>query len=339
MSHHRMGQLCLARKSLARKGFTLIELLVVIAIIAILIGLLVPAVQKVREAAARVQCQNNLKQIGLAVHGFHDTYKRFPVGTHDDDNRSFCWRTWILPFIEQQTIYSQMTGAGLWVPPNMGGGANGLNVDTVPNSEIGTAVAAIQDLAKTPLSIYVCPSDTLPPFDNNGFAKANYCGNIGTVNDLSGTAMNITGCAAANGSLQTGVFLHANNNNNTWVTNMAAIVDGTSNTFFVGEVSETQNVNSASPGDQRFPIWASGNNNGGCSGLQNAGAVLRFADTNYFLNRKTGGQSNMSFGSRHSGGANFLLGDGSVRFVSDSVNMVIYRACATRAGAEPNSLD
>jgi prepilin-type processing-associated H-X9-DG protein len=311
---------------------------VVIAIIAILIALLVPAVQKVREAAARTQCQNNLKQIGLAIHGFHDTFKKFPVGEHDDDNRSFCWRTWILPFIEQQALYTQMQAAGQWVPPNNGGGSNGGNVDTFPGSEISSAGATIQTLAKTPLSIYTCPSDTLPGFDNDGYAKANYCANLGTVDLMTGA---FNGCAQSGQRppVQTGVFHWSNENDNTWTTRMASIIDGTSNTFFVGEVSETANIHSGASGSGAFPIWAGGNDDGACNGVENAGAVFRFADTNYFLNRKTGVESNMSFGSRHSGGANFLLGDGSVRFVPDTINMVVYRACATRMGGEANTLD
>src|SRR3954464_9087927 len=106
-----------------RLGFTLIELLVVVAIIAVLIALLLPAVQAAREAARRSQCQNNLKQLGLALHNFHDTNKKLPVGEHNDDNNSYSWRVWILPFIEQGPLYNQMISNGLWVPPNMGGGA------------------------------------------------------------------------------------------------------------------------------------------------------------------------------------------------------------------------
>lgn len=312
-----------------RSAFTLVELLVVIAIIGVLVALLLPAVQAAREAARRTQCSNNLKQLGLALHNFHDTYNKLPVGTHDDDNRSFCWRTWILPYMEQTAIYNQMTQAGLWTPPNMGDGANGVNVDSVPASEI-PGVTAISDLCKTKLGFYTCPSDILPEKDNDGYFKTNYCGNMGPV---VGT---ITTCASADarGDSQQGVLLMSNNNDNTWTTSLAKMIDGTSNTIMAGEVSETANINKLTPNAGAYPIWAGGNNNGGCNGLAGAGATLRFVDINYFINRKTGTESNSSFGSKHPGGAQFVLGDASVRFINESIDSATWRAAGTRDNGE-----
>jgi prepilin-type N-terminal cleavage/methylation domain-containing protein len=128
-----------------RRGFTLIELLVVIAIIAILIGLLVPAVQKVRDAAARAQCLNNLKQIGLGMHNYHDTYKKLPPQTARNLN-SCCYGTWqmaILPFVEQGTLWNLYQNFGLTV---VGGPTYEQKANLLVTSQR--------------LAIFTCPSDT-----------------------------------------------------------------------------------------------------------------------------------------------------------------------------------
>jgi prepilin-type N-terminal cleavage/methylation domain-containing protein/prepilin-type processing-associated H-X9-DG protein len=141
-----------------RRAFTLIELLVVIAIIAILIGLLLPAVQKVRAAAARMKCQNNLKQIGLAMHNFHDANKAFPPAFSKNPpqtENNWAWGTWLLPYLEQTGLYSAMNPAAQ-APP------------TAP--DVNTTL---------PLSVFSCPSDPSPQTNDfrgsgSGFARSNY---------------------------------------------------------------------------------------------------------------------------------------------------------------------
>jgi len=330
-----------------RKGFTLIELLVVIAIIAVLIALLVPAVQKVREAAARLQCQNNLKQLGLGLHGFHDTFKHFPIGEWNDDNQDVGWGYWILPYIEQQALYNQFTSMAK--VPNNGGGRNGYNMDGPPNSWSGRS-GQNTTLTANVLNIFLCPSDILPNTFSNGYAKSNYCANIGQApNNISGTHSSGFGCGGGyNDGTETGVLFFSNNNDTAFTTKMTAITDGTSNTIGLGEVTQNNWGNSTNLGEGCLPIWIGGNPNGrGCGDVWGLASTFRCVDTAFPINYgiRNGGtgwgvdRSILCFGSQHTGGANFVLMDGSVRFISDAIDPTVYRNAGTRAGGESTSLN
>lgn len=281
-----------------RGGFTLIELLVVIAIIGVLMGLLLPAVQKVREAASRVRCQNNLKQIGLALHGYHDRMSRFPPGyacttawPNNDSGPGWGWAAYILPDIEQGALYRQLNFNQSCASPTLAG-----------------AVA-------TSIKIYQCPSDiAVPTFSVGGVtvAWASYvaCNGNDGVDDNSTPP-------------HTGVFVCGQG------FSIAEIPDGTSNTLMVGERCTTMSlatwvgaVPGASVPSVRSPGDFSGSSAlvlGHCGPHMPNDAIVTDAD---------------AMSSAHTGGVQFLFGDGSVHMISNTITQQTYDALATRAGGE-----
>jgi prepilin-type processing-associated H-X9-DG protein len=307
----------------------LIELLVVIAIIGVLIGLLLPAVQKVREAAARMSCSNNLKQIALATHSYHDVYGFFPVNTLVADQGNnftapvWSWLARILPFIEQQNAYT---------------------LGNIPNVGFKSSPATMQVVAMQ-FKVFLCPSDnssSIGPLTDRAnlgglpVGLTNYKGvsganwgwyeNANKNQDSAGTPINcdsrFLNPSTLDGSYNglddgDGIFFRTD-----WrhQHNIASITDGTTNTFMVGEDIPQKNVHCAWP----FANTATGT----------CGIYPNCKKTNG-TEFKPGDWPNVySFRSRHPGGLQFSMGDGSVHFISDNIAPPVYRALATRAGGE-----
>ncbi|HPM81367.1 MAG TPA: DUF1559 domain-containing protein [Candidatus Anammoximicrobium sp.] len=325
-----------------RRGFTLVELLVVIAIIGILVALLLPAIQAAREAARRTQCVNNLKQIGVALHNFHDTYKRFPVGMTDDDGNNISFRAYLLPFTEQSALWDQLVAEGYQPVAATGQhvGMDGGTCGTFPsmNNRNDLRYAPGNVVGKTIVPAYVCPSDILPPTDEDGFGKANYNGCSGPL-----LGNNWNGCGAWKGSNQTGVLTYDNDNCNSWLWTFADVTDGTSTTFAVGERTVCSYVTPSNNGDASFPAWIGGNNEDpGCNGFDTAGNVLSLTDARFYLNAGpqalklgiTYSESQACFGSQHPGGANFVMCDGSTHFISDAIDTAVYANLGNRRDGE-----
>jgi prepilin-type processing-associated H-X9-DG protein len=194
--------------------------------------------------------------------------------------------------------------------------------------------------AKQVIPTFICPSDILPRQCAAGYGKSNYCGNIGSTITWSGNIAtppttwpyNFTG-NNANATRQIGILLYARNNDQTWVCTFADIIDGTSNTIFVGEATVGRNARPNNNGDGAFPIWA-----GAYPGTRDwddflgLGSWMRIADGNYFpINApKTTDNSDLCFGSMHPGGANFLFADGTVRFIAEDISALMYNAIASR---------
>jgi len=285
-----------------RRAFTLIELLVVIAIIAVLIGLLLPAVQKVREAAARAKCQSNLKQIALALHNYESANGHFPPGYRDtrpdtQPGPGWGWPTFLLPYVEQSALHSQ-------IDPERTLLGNGLDI----------APPTPQTLTR--LSVYLCPSDSGPPTNANydGHATSNYRG-IGWSRPQ--TQQTVIGLMITNLTAPNGVLFR---NSRVRFTDVS---DGLSNTLFVGEVAldarrdKWGGIWAGAQRHDQWGIWISG--------------VFWAIDEGPF---RPNGPDKWGFCSPHPGGVGFAYGDGSVRFIRDSVDPKIPADMSSRAGGE-----
>jgi len=299
-----------------RAAFTLIELLVVIAIIAILVGLLLPAVQKVREAAARMSCQNNSKQLGLAVHNYHGTFGKLPPASTTVTFNS--WLVLILPYVEQDNLFRVYD-------LNLAYNSTTATAGT-PQATAGTTNVAV---ACTRIPMYACPSGSTDRSGNGSEAAggvANSSTHYYAVLGPNGTlyASYVSG-AGANGAYST---LGALTYNSPDPIKLTDIIDGTSNTFLCGERSITEQLGAANA----YRAWTRGNN-GGCGACKNITTPINSTSYNGSNNF-----NDISFGSNHPGGCNFTMCDGSVRYVAQNVDMAQYLATASRNGRETNVL-
>jgi prepilin-type N-terminal cleavage/methylation domain-containing protein len=327
------------RKSWRQRGFTLIELLVVIAIIAVLIALLLPAVQQAREAARRSTCKNNMKQLGLALHNYHDTFIAFPPAYTIKagysatanweclfDSVQYCssWSIACLPYFDQAPLYNQYN-----FDLGVGEGTN----PTVTGTFLGSMVCPTDTFASSRNTFRHNPGRASPPTHYPKYvgvvgARGDYAINM-NMNAGNSGGTNPSGIAGRNVSM-----------------GMRDVQDGLSNTIFVDEQRAGIDAEVDVRGCWGIPGGGSSAMVGGCAGDANRPNDRRAgADDLMLIVQNTaigmGGNNNWASGnvqvparSMHTGGLHVTLGDGSVRFISDAVDQAIWNALHTRYGNE-----
>ena len=304
------------------RGFTLIELLVVIAIIAVLIALLLPAVQQAREAARRSQCKNNLKQLGLAMHNYHDSHGVLPPGgigealwsNNLEASDRANWMQMILPYIDQAPLYNQIS-------PYM----------ALPNPG-QTNSAWSWPGTKTIISILMCPSDPAGPKINGYSTSLGFQGNY-----VASAGSTLFSPSTSNGTKLNGLFYQMSS------TRMRDMIDGSSNTLLMGELILQKDLSTSlgtNQNDWRGAYW------------DNYG-VLVFFSANYppntdqpdsiitcvstalspcaaVANGSTSGNIVLYSRSYHTGGVQSAMADGSVRFITQSLNRAVFQSLGSR---------
>ncbi len=311
-----------------RQAFTLVELLVVIAIIGVLIALLLPAVQQAREAARRMQCTNNQKQIGLALHNYHDTYGKMAynavpqLGSVGDRQRGPSWLVRILPFVEQNAAYDQFVFAGDWT----------MQDGPSPNAAI---------LGQLRVPGFNCPSSPLPETEKQGtnangeveLQVVNYVGITGSY--WQGGTRNVVSTSPQDSSygdsVYNGMIVPLSSKSN--AISLASVTDGTTNTMMVSEQSDYFYNASGTKIARRSSGHAGrswGNGGGAGTWTANVTTVRYPIATEGGTGNGANYHVNVALVSAHPGGVLITLGDASVRFLSETVDFAILTGLADR---------
>ncbi len=303
-----------------RRGFTLIELLVVIAIIAILIALLLPAVQQAREAARRTQCKNNMKQIGLAMHNYHDVHNGLPIGQF-----GCCWGTWqvsVLPFLDQGALFNMYDHSRKF-GVNGPDGVDGARYSDPPNRPV----------TQSRLTVFTCPSDSPSVYSSNNYTRHNYLANAGNTSTVQ--TANLNGVVFGQAP-----FMRSTDNPRTGTAPRSVgfrdITDGLSNTMLVAETLQGLET------DLRgLTWWGTGTTfttylppNSSLPDPMSSNCVNRPEQNLPCTTATTANPQMMSSRSRHTGGVHTTLADGSSRFISQNIDLGTWRALSTTQGSE-----